>query len=304
MKANARVLVIRPGALGDTVLTEPVVSAFRAARPDAYIQLVGRTDYLPLLVGDGLADACRSMDSAEFASLFTDGPLDLPEFDVALVFLPDPGGALGAKLAARTGRSVVFDPRPAPGGGVHISDHLLSPVRTLGIIPPRCIPRLPRREVWAAEARSALGDIGPYVAMHPGSGGRAKLWPVQRWAELAARLRSPRVVVTAGPADDDTVDRLLNAEWADAPVLVRGRLVTTLAGTLAGAAAFFGCDSGVTHLAAALGVPTVALFGPTDPEVWGPRGERVQVLRGPDRTTSSITSEEVALAYQRMSGLI
>ena len=164
---------------------------------------------------------------------------------------------------------------------------------------------MPRREVWLAEARAVLGDIGPYVVMHPGSGGRAKLWRPECWAELAARLRLPRVVITAGPADDDITNRVLGAKWASGPpVVVRGRPVTTLAGILAGASAFFGCDSGVTHLAAALGVPTVAIFGPTDPKVWGPRGKHVRVLRGEGGTTAAVTPEEAALAGQWVSGLI
>lgn len=304
IRADARVLIVRPGALGDTILTEPVVSALRAAWPDAFIQLVGRTDYLPVLVGHGLADTCRSIDSAEFTSLFTDGTCTLPQCDVVLAYLPDSDGSIQARLQQRAERALLFDPRPAGGSGVHIADHLLTPVRTLGVPVDRCDPRLPRREGWAAQARSALGDVGSHVVMHPGSGGRAKLWLPERWAELAARLRPARIVLTAGPADDDTIRAVLDADWADAPAVVRGQPITTLAGILGGAAMFFGCDSGVTHLAAALGVPTIAIFGPTDPEVWGPRGARVQVLRGRDKRTASVTADDAALASQRASGLM
>ncbi len=301
--ADARVLIIRPGALGDTVLTEPVVSALRAACPAARIELVGRVDYLPLLVGVGLADTCRSIDSAGFASLFADGPCALPQCDVVLAFLPDSDGSLEARMLQRAGQVVVFDPRP-PSSGIHIADHLLTSLQTLGVLPTRRDPRLSRRANWAAAARSVLGDIGTYVVMHAGSGGRSKLWLPGRWAELAGLLRPTRVVLTAGPADEDTMGAVLRADWADAPLVVRGLPITTLAGVLGGATAFFGCDSGVTHLAAALGVPTVAICGPTDPGGWGPRGAHVRVLQGRNGQTASITAEEAALAGQQASGLM
>lgn len=301
--ANARVLIIRPGALGDTVLTEPVVSALRAACPGARIELVGRTDYLPLLVGVGLADSCRSFDSAMVTSLFLDEPHALPQYDVALAFLPDADGTLQARMLQRAGWAVVFDPRPVDGS-THIVDHLLASLRPLGVVPTRCDPRLARHADWATEARSVLGDIGPYVVMHPGSGGRGKLWPPERWAETAAHLHHARVVITAGPADDDTLGQVLCAEWAVRPVVVLEQPVTTLAGVIGGAVAYVGCDSGVTHLAAALGVPTVAIFGPTNPEIWGPRGAHMEILRGRNGTTASVAAAEVVAACQRVSGLI
>ena len=294
------ILVIRPGALGDTVLTEPVVASLRAAYPEARIELAGRTDFLPLLVGPGRADACRSMDGPQLTSLFSDGPVALPACDVAIAYLPDADGALAVRLAAHAERSVVFDPRPLERGGVHICEHLLSALKPLGVAPLRSRPQLTALPAWIEAARNALGGDADCTVIHPGSGGSGKLWQAEKWAAVIAGLRPLPVVLTCGPADAETVAELLaQADRTDIRVL-RDCPATTLAGALAGARLYLGCDSGVTHLAAALGVPTVALFGPTDPRVWAPRvcaprGEQVRVLAG-GGDTASISAESVLAA--------
>ncbi len=103
------------------------------------------------------------------------------------------------------------------------------------------------------------------AVIHPFSGSRKKNWPLERFHQLAAGLDEP-LRWLAGPEDE-----LPGADRFDD--------LGELANWLAGARVYIGNDSGITHLAAAVGTPTVALFGPTDPELWGPRGERVSCLR-------------------------
>lgn len=105
----------------------------------------------------------------------------------------------------------------------------------------------------------------PEVVMHPFSGSRRKNWPLANYRELAEHLRY-EVSWSAGPAEE-----LVDARRFDD--------LSELARWLAGARLYIGNDSGITHLAAALGVPTLALFGPTDPARWAPRGENVHFLR-------------------------
>ena len=279
MKNASNILIIRPGALGDTVVTEPVVAALRARYPNAHTEIAGRTDYVPLLVGPGLADACCSTDSAAFTSLFADGPVELPDCDIALAYLPDEDGSIAKRLRTVAESAVVFDPRP-PAGGVHIVDHLLKALDPLGVPVVRARPFLPRRPEWSAAAGDALPrEAGGYIVIHPGSGGCHKLVPPAKWADLMAELRPRRIVLTCGPADDAVIADVLARVGNPAPAVVKNQPVTTLAGVLAGADAYFGCDSGVTHLAAALGVPTVAVFAATDPATWAPRGAHVRVTR-------------------------
>jgi len=301
---DPRILVIRPGALGDTVVTEPVVAALRAGYPKARIELAGRTDYLPLLLGPNLADACISGDSSGLTSLFAAGPLKLPPCDIVLAFLPDPDGALLARLHTCSDVAVVFDPRPAEGVAVHIVDHLLGALDPLGVRAVRNQPRLACAGGWRDAAR-ALRPRGDYAAIHPGSGGRAKLWRPEGWREVVAALDLLDVVMTAGPADERTVTDVLAQVGGSSHVsVVRDRPVTTVAGLLAGANFFLGCDSGVAHLAAALGVPTVALFGPTDPGVWAPRGPAVRILAGSGSSTGAIPPSDVLAAVRSLRGAV
>jgi len=118
---------------------------------------------------------------------------------------------------------------------------------------------IPRIDVEPAER----GDV---VAIHPFSGSARKNWPLERFRELAARLDWP-VEWIAGPDEE-----LAGAKRFDS--------LGDLANWLATARSYIGNDSGITHLAAAIETPVVAIFGPTSPEVWGPRGTRVQVVHG------------------------
>ncbi len=337
--ADHRILVIRPGALGDTIFTEPAIAALRAEYPASVIELVGRTDFLPLLVGGRLANVCVSMDSATrrdlggvslpaassvessnaagFASLFSDGPLEIPESDIIVAFLPDSDGALSARLRAHCGKAVVFDPRPPCGGTersarltgqtvtscpgstrgatpLHIVDHLLSALKPLGVRPLRNFPLIECKAEWAAAAHSLLPDRRDYAVIHAGSGGRRKLWQSEKWAAVISKLAPLDVVMTRGPADEGIVEEIIAAVGETPRVaVIEGQPVTTIAGILGGAMFYLGCDSGVTHLAAALGVPTVALFGPTDPRVWAPRGRCVRVIAGPGTSTNFVTAPDV-----------
>lgn len=117
---------------------------------------------------------------------------------------------------------------------------------------------IPRLQVESVKSRGT-------VVLHPFSGSARKNWPLQGYRELAKLLPGP-VEWLAGPEE----------QLADA---VRIEDLGELARWLTGARAYVGNDSGITHLAAAVGVPTVAIFGPTEPTVWSPRGENVKMVR-------------------------
>jgi hypothetical protein len=167
-----------------------------------------------------------------------------------------------------------------------------------GVGPTGPAPRLRDREAWSEVQGSASGGIsrGPgvdtsrYAILHAGSGSARKNWPAERWAEVIAMLpveRDPRLVLTLGPAEEAAGPALLDAPGRGMPerqvVLARDLDLFQLAALLQGASLFLGNDSGVTHLAAGLGRPTVAVFGPTNPNVWRPRGPSVRTLGGNER---------------------
>ena len=122
----------------------------------------------------------------------------------------------------------------------------------------------------------------PIVVVHPGSGSMAKRWPVENFATLIETLetqRWARTIVVTGYAEEDIEARLkVLLPHAKPLIAANWPLLPTMA-LIGQATVFIGHDSGLTHLAAALGRPTVALFGPTDPEIWGPRGGHVTVVQ-------------------------
>jgi len=194
----------------------------------------------------------------------------------------------------------------------------------------------------AADAFLAQQGVrGGFAAIHPGSGGRPKRWAAPRFVELAARLPWPVVWLlgpaelegesvrewereSAGPESEGSpsasalsrshasaLSRALGLSRSDALTLSRSHVPTvaaglplrTVAGLLARCRVYIGNDSGMSHLAAAVGAPTVAIFGPTDPRVWGPRGPHVRIVGEPDAGgLDAVTVEEVLDAVRETQG--
>jgi ADP-heptose:LPS heptosyltransferase len=139
------------------------------------------------------------------------------------------------------------------------------------------------------------------VAIHPGSGGRRKCWPARLFAELATRLDAP-VLLVEGPADSTACHEFAEVVAPSVPIIrVTGESLPRLAALLAESRGYFGNDSGVSHLAAALGVPTVAVFGPTDPAVWAPLGPKVSVV-APRGDAPWPTVDDVLTALRKLLG--
>ncbi len=174
----------------------------------------------------------------------------------------------------------------------HAIEHSLAPLAAVGITcDDRSTVVVPSAE-QEAEAAALCADLpgnGPFWALHPGAGKRQNVWPPERFAAVASAVarRGIPVLVLHGPADGREVAALsarLTLSAADAPVVVApGLSVGTTAAIIARADRFLCNDTGVMHVAGALGTPTVALFGPTDPALWKPPGEHVLALRAPSR---------------------
>jgi len=260
------------------------------------VALLAPHDAGSALVGPGPGEVRRLLpwESARIAELFTEaGPSaalreTLGGFDAAVAFSRD--ADLARNLGAVIPRLVVHDPMPPAGSG-HAAEWLARAVSSLA----PCAEGPPVLEATSDEADRAAAlvrDLPPrFLAVHPGSGSPSKTWPADRFARLLDALGADRFLLVEGPADAAAAAALRGRGGA---VLARGLTARVLGAALARAAAFVGSDSGVSHLAAAWGAPTMALFGPTDPGVWSPVGPRVTVLRSPHARMDGIGVDVVA----------
>jgi heptosyltransferase III len=244
-----RRLLIRPGGIGDCILSLPALEHLVADytevwAPGAVAPLVRFADRVRSLSATGLdlvglpdVEPPRPAIAAlgQFDSIVSWYGANRPDFRDAVT-------GLGLPFQ-------FFDALPREQPGTHAADFFLRQAGGAGTAVPR-IP-CPRSD-------------GGFAAIHPFSGGASKNWPMERFQALAKRLNIP-VRWCAGPEE-----ALPNATRFDD--------LYQLALWLARARLYIGNDSGITHLAAAVGTPVVAVFGPTDPAVWGPRGERVRVV--------------------------
>lgn len=251
------------------------------------------------LVGPGASevDELLRWERAEVAALFGGDAPSAPlrdhvrGTDLAVVY------SRSAELARSLGLLVprVLSHDPAPPGGIHASQWLGRPLEALGLAVPRDLEPMRPTDDEADEARKLLALLPEgFLAVHPGSGSPRKSWPTERFAALldAAAFRRPSLLVE-GPADAQAAAPL--ARRPDV-VVARGLEVRVLGAVLARAGLFVGHDSGVSHLAASWGAPTLALFGPTDPAVWAPVGPRVRVLRAPDGRMEALPVDAVLRA--------
>ncbi len=283
-----RMLIIRPGAIGDTLLTFPLLQALKVQHTELFITFVGNAAVLPLALACNLVNAVSSYEDAKWGKLFQpDAPKEqlselLGQVDMAICWLRDPQGMVANNLRKIAIPQIVVAPgRPATDKRQPVVAYL---AETIGMSwtaqnSVSCI--LP------ATTSASIQLPAGCIAIHPGSGGVYKCWPVAHFAAVIVALwqHAVPVLLLAGPADQQRLDdlrhqlptpphaSLLNL-LVDAPLL-------TVAQHLQCCRAYLGNDSGITHLAAQLGLPTIALFGPSDPVIWRPSGPAVNVISAP-----------------------
>ena len=293
---------MRSGALGDSVLTLPAAAALRRGFGDLAIHLV-----FPRMMAEiAGSDLFTDVGGTAVTSLY-DPASEIPQTTRAtfadsrfLLVYSSRGDGIRNRLQHLVGGDVVlWDPRPPAGFSQHITRHLSHPLRELGIPVDDWDPRItipPEQRVHLEKApggdRTVISDLRKgrgLVAVHPGSGGVRKCWPMQKFAMLVDELLRAgiRVVVLLGPVEAERRLDILRLEAPGAHTLSPGT-VAHLAAVLERVDLFVGNDSGPGHLAAAVGTPTLSLFGPTDPVVWRPSGPKAAVIASEAHDIASI----------------
>jgi ADP-heptose:LPS heptosyltransferase len=300
----ARTLVVRAGALGDVLLLRRAVAALRRAGHE--VTLLAPSGPGAALVGAGDSEVQRLLawDRADVAGLLAEAAelspglqRELADHELALVYSRNE--AIVRTVRGTIDHVLAHDPQPAAGS--HAARWLASPLIELGLdiasAPPACRAS-PEEE---QQARSWLARLPPaFLAIHPGSGSPRKNWPTERWLALAEALRPARPwLLVSGPADAEAAAVLHSRSET---IVAESLPLRVLGAVLARAGVFVGNDSGVSHLAAAWGAPTVALFGPSDARTWAPDGPRVHAVQSSSAEMAAIAVEQVVQAVQTFTG--
>lgn len=291
------VLIVHQGALGDLLLSLPALLSLRRHHAGSPWTLAGHPVNLGLL-GDRLrVRDLRSTRSRDWAALYQEPPC-LPEalvrflqkFQRVYLFAPRPAGPVAENIRKAGPAEVLWIPSfPDTLAVRSVPAVQQEALKTLGI--PWVYPQV---HLISGRADRSAGEVllkglgleaaqgPPLWAIHPGSGSLKKNWPLENFLALAGALRQTgraHVVFILGPVENEV--------QPEARPLIRRRGfpilecidLPLLAGALSRVAGYLGNDSGVTHLASCLDLPTVALYGPTDSRLWGPIGRKTIVLQ-------------------------
>ncbi len=251
-----RRLIIRPGAIGDFILALPAMEFLKTD----YTEVWAASQNLPLALfaHHTRSIAATGLDILEFAPR-EKLQAELSSFDSIISWYGT--NQQEFRDAVQNLPFQFFTAIPPDDCQIHAADYFAAQVGC----PLPAIPRVdcPRKNAG-------------FAAIHPFSGSPRKCWPFDRYQELARRLAAHMPVRWCAGLEDSLPDAVRIADLYE------------LACWLATARVYIGNDSGITHLAAAVGTPVVALFGPTDPRIWSPRGPSVRVIAKPAMTDISV----------------
>ena len=267
-------LLYHSGALGDFITTIPAIVYWKKRHDNFWLILLGNPIIGKFATETGIVDGFLDVNQSRFAALFSDkfNPeifKILAPFSQGIAFA-DSDSPLIANLHAAGIRCL--SQTPFPTGRIHVVDYHLSLFTDVSRLSQE--EKTPRIEIPTGVGSDPEIPLETHpVAIHPGSGSIKKNWPFERFLSVADHFRAKGqpIVWISGPAEKGLV-------FPETDYLFANQLLLALARLLCRCELFIGNDGGVTHLAAALGCRTIALFGPSDPRVWAPRGRNVTVL--------------------------
>ena len=276
--AEAKLFILHQGALGDVVLTFPAILALRKHFDRIDILCQGQIGQLAVKLR--LIDKQYPLEAAYFAALFSD-QVNAKIKDLissytkilAFSFSSD----LEKNINQMTHRPCLrIPPRPPTPDSTHVAEYVnqhLITGRLLKIADLNYVVS----DWQKKQARKGHPIDTAKIIIHPGSGSKRKRWPLTNFLALADGLakRGLQPQFVCGPAEPDLIEEIQNQKR---PVHTFSEL-TDLVDWLETAGGYIGNDSGVSHLAAFLGLPSVVIFGPADPVRWKPIGPRVQIVR-------------------------
>ena len=302
-----RGVILQPGAIGDCILTLPLAAFMKDVLGLGSVDILGHSEYVGILPGRTCIDGISSIDSKDLHRLFVETKaFDLKDGDPLIstfsgyawivTFLGEPDSSFEQNLiftahCSHSAEVITLSLKPPKGFSGHLTDFYIQHfISQSGLsLQPRQVRHddclIKTTEVDIAQGKELLKEIGlvagnKLVVIQPGSGGKSKCWHIDNFLAVAKELASEGidVIFLLGPAE---LDRFSDATIKNISSVARCLTNLSLAQVLeilSCANGFIGNDSGITHLAAALGVRTLAVFGPTNSVVYRPIGSAVTVF--------------------------
>ncbi|MCD4831766.1 MAG: glycosyltransferase family 9 protein [Anaerohalosphaeraceae bacterium] len=320
-RLSTKALIIQPGAIGDCILTLPLAAMMKDKLNVGIVKILGRSSYIDYFLGRSCIDGIGDMDSIDLHRFFV-SPDDfhpdesdplieaMANYKIIINFLGEPGSDFEQNLAFAANCSnpvevATFQLKPPAGNDKHITSIYANHLAEIFHLAPSEIcqdscylePMNSDRENSQKLIKSlGLSNSNPIAVIHPGSGGQSKCWHIDNFYSVAEILAERKInpVFLIGPAEIErfkpsTIDRFA----AVAPVVSDFSLTETFQ-LLCLAGCFIGNDSGISHMAAALGVPTISCFGPTDPAIYSPIGPKVKTFKFDSNDFTSPAPEAAA----------
>jgi heptosyltransferase-3 len=321
-KETQRAVILQPGALGDCILTLPLAKIMKEGLDLGGVDIIGHTEYTGIFPGRSCVDGVRSIDSTELHRMFVEpAKFDLADWDPLIntfsvynwivTFLGEPGSDFEQNLiftanCSHSAEIITLSLKPSEDSKAHIAESYVQQFAgQSGLSPEQARVAMNEVPIRVTEGDRDTGielldqagiDLAKkLVVIHPGSGGQKKCWHIENFVSLAQGLRSEglEVVFLLGPAEVERLQPAQEARLYGAAKCVGHLSLGQVVGLLSGADAFIGNDSGVTHLAAGVGLRTFVVFGPTDPVLYRPIGPAVTVFRDVQETFAAKPSPDL-----------
>ena len=320
---RGRVLLIQPGALGDSLLSLAVADQLLRAHSALAVEMLGHLDYIRLFPNRSPVTAVSDIDIAPLHLLFAEPPGELPlafadylrRFSAVVTWLGQADGPFCRNLSTVIDGPVLFVDRGPPAEYPHHVVHYW--LSQLFDVPPSA-------DCWTYQLRLSRQDISTanrqlvklldfsldqtnYLVFHPGAGALQKCWPIECFvqiAQLITKSTDSRIVYLLGPAEQERFSPSSLDLLRTAGQVLLSPDITVSAGLISRSCAFLGHDSGPTHLAAALGVPTLAIFGPTNPTHWRPLGPAAQLIHSANQSLLASDSPAIDSVYSTLLPMV
>jgi ADP-heptose:LPS heptosyltransferase len=302
-----RGVILQPGAIGDCILTLPLAAFMKKALGLGGVDILGHSEYISILPGRTCIDSISSIDSIDLHRLFMETEaFNLTDRDPLInifsgyawiaTFLGEPDSNFEQNLiftanCSHSAEVITLFLKPPKTFSGHLTDFYIQHFTShSGLsLQPWQVPHgdclIKTTEVDIARGKELLKGMGlgsgkKLVVIQPGSGGLHKCWHLDNFLAVAQKLDSEgiEVIFLLGPAELDRFSNAAIKKIGGIAKYLRDLSLEQVLELLSHANAFIGNDSGITHMAAGLGIRTLAIFGPTNPAIYKPIGPEVTVF--------------------------